>query len=94
MGDHHFQDIVKNLAELVSYQSLAFQGYDRQQLLASADAVADLFSQAGLDDLHQLTETNDEGASSGPAIIGRKHAKDNKPTVMLYAHHDVQPSVI
>ncbi|HIW46663.1 MAG TPA: M20/M25/M40 family metallo-hydrolase [Candidatus Yaniella excrementigallinarum] len=89
--DHHFQDIVKNLAELVSYQSLAFQGYDRQQLLASADAVADLFSQAGLDDLHQLTETNDEGASSGPAIIGRKHAKDNKPTVMLYAHHDVQP---
>jgi len=89
--DLHFDEIVKNLAELVRYQSLAFEGYDREQLLASADAVKDLFSQTGFDELQQLIETNKDGASSGPAIIGRKHATNNKPTVLLYAHHDVQP---
>ena len=88
--EEHFDSIVDELAQLVSYQSLAFDGYDRGPLEASAHRVAELFSDVGFDEVHRLTETND-GQVSGPAIIGRKHAADNKPTVLLYAHHDVQP---
>lgn len=89
--DQHFSDIVQNLSELVTYQSLAFEGYDRAPLEASAEAVRELFNGLGFDHIHQLTETNDAGEQSGPAIIARTPAAANKPTVLLYAHHDVQP---
>ncbi|NWN86967.1 MAG: M20/M25/M40 family metallo-hydrolase [Micrococcaceae bacterium] len=88
--DEHFESIVEELAELVTYKSLAFEGYDRGALEASAHRVAELFSDVGFDEIHHLTET-DDGQTSGPAIIGRKHAAGNKSTVLLYAHHDVQP---
>lgn len=89
--DQHFSNIVADLKELVAHPSLAFEGFDRTALQASAQAVSELFADVGLDDIQILVETNDEGGSSGPAIIGSKPAHANKPTVLLYAHHDVQP---
>lgn len=89
--DEHFSEMVEELTRLVTYKSLAFDGFDRQPLENSAAAVAQLLAQAGLDEIHRLTETSADGRASGPAIIGRKPASDNKPTVLLYAHHDVQP---
>lgn len=86
----HFATIQAKLAELVAHQSLAFEGYARGPLHASAEAVAALFSDVGLEELHTVTETHD-GDTSGPAILGCKPAADDKPTVLLYAHHDVQP---
>src|SRR5699024_6647922 len=67
------------------------EGFDRAPLHNSAQAVSELFASAGVDDIQILTEANEQGESSGPAIIGRKPAVSNKPTVLLYAHHDVQP---
>lgn len=89
--DEHFATALTGLTELVTHKSLAFDGFDRDALQDSADAVAKLFGDVGFDELHQITETNDDGQASGPAIIGRKFAADNNPTVLLYAHHDVQP---
>ncbi|HEY4534486.1 MAG TPA: M20/M25/M40 family metallo-hydrolase [Enteractinococcus sp.] len=89
--DEHFANIVHNLSELVTHQSLAFEGYDREPLEASAQAVTQLFKQLHFNEVQQLTETSDTGELSGPAIIATVPAKGNKPTVLLYAHHDVQP---
>ncbi|GAA4109674.1 dipeptidase [Enteractinococcus coprophilus] len=89
--DQHFSAIVTELRQLVTYQSLAFDGYDRAPLEASAEAVATLFHNLGFEHVQQLTETSDDGDQSGPAIIARAPARTNKPTVLLYAHHDVQP---
>lgn len=89
--DQHFATIVEDLGNLVTHQSLAFDDYDRQQLDASADAVARYFADLDFDQVHQLTESDEAGNQSGPAIIARKDAAVNKPTVLLYAHHDVQP---
>ncbi|MDN6520469.1 MAG: M20/M25/M40 family metallo-hydrolase [Yaniella sp.] len=89
--DEHFISIQSQLAELVAHQSLAFDGYDRAALHASADAIAELFSDVGLQELHQGTEIDVADHTSGPAIIGRIPASGDKPTVLLYAHHDVQP---
>lgn len=89
--DEHFVTIQSQLTELVAHQSLAFDGYDRGALHASADAIAELFSDVGLQELHRVTEIDDADHTSGPAIIGRTPASGDKPTVLLYAHHDVQP---
>ena len=89
--EHHFSHIVAELKHLVTYPSLAFEGYERAPLEASADAVVTLLQKLGLQELQQLTEHGSDGTASGPAIIGRRPSAANKPTVLLYAHHDVQP---
>ncbi|GAA4472603.1 dipeptidase [Enteractinococcus fodinae] len=89
--EHRFSHIVAELKHLVTYPSLAFEGYERAPLEASADAVVTLLQKLGLQELQQLTEHGSDGTASGPAIIGRRPSAANKPTVLLYAHHDVQP---
>lgn len=51
----------------------------------SARAVADLLSQAGFDDIQLVSE------GGAPAVIAHYPAPPGAPTVLLYAHHDVQP---
>jgi acetylornithine deacetylase/succinyl-diaminopimelate desuccinylase-like protein len=45
-----------------------------------------LLRQAGLDEVEVLT-----AADGQPAVLGRRPAPPGAPTVLLYAHHDVQP---
>ncbi|EUA01457.1 peptidase M20/M25/M40 family protein [Mycobacterium kansasii 824] len=47
--------------------------------------MADLLSQAGFDDVWTVSE------GGAPAVIARYPAPPGAPTVLLYAHHDVQP---
>ncbi len=47
--------------------------------------MADLLSQAGFDDVLIVSE------GGAPAVIARYPAPPGAPTVLLYAHHDVQP---
>ena len=46
---------------------------------------ADLLSQAGFGDVQIVSE------GGAPAVIARHPAPPGAPTVLLYAHHDVQP---
>src|ERR1039457_4213065 len=55
-------------------------------LRASASAVAGLLRQAGLAEVEVLTADGGQ-----PAVLGRRPAPPGAPTVLLYAHHDVQP---
>lgn len=78
---------IGDLEDLVRIPSIAFEGYDPQPVRRSADAVAALLREAGL---AEVTIESVEGGA--PAVIGRTAARDGMPTVMLYAHHDVQPT--
>src|SRR5690625_934843 len=89
--DQRFDQIVGALKQLVTYQSLAFEGFARTPLEDSAQAVAKLFDEVGMQQVQVLTERGEDGGLSGPAIIGHRPSASNKPTVLLYAHHDVQP---
>ena len=57
----------------------------RGEVQRSADAVAKLLSDAGFDDVQIVSE------GGAPAVIARHPAPPGAPTVLLYAHHDVQP---
>lgn len=78
---------IEDLENLVRIPSIAFPGYDRAPVHRSAEEVARLLREAGLPEVD--IRSVEDGA---PAVIGRLPARDGAPTVMLYAHHDVQPT--
>ena len=74
------------LERLVRIPSVSAAGFDAGEVRRSALATAELMRDTGLDDVRLLEV---EGAH--PAVLGECHAGDDRPTVLLYAHHDVQP---
>ncbi|MHA7284693.1 M20/M25/M40 family metallo-hydrolase [Arthrobacter sp. MDT3-44] len=88
--DAAFPRIVEQLSALVAVQGIAWEAFDSAELDRSADAVAALVRGVGIDDVRVLRVDND-GTPGGPAVVARRAAAEGKPTVLLYAHHDVQP---
>jgi acetylornithine deacetylase/succinyl-diaminopimelate desuccinylase-like protein len=75
------------LEELVRIPSISADPDRRDDVHASAEATADLLRSHGLESVRLA---NVDG--SHPYVIGEwMHAGKNVPTVLLYAHHDVQP---
>jgi acetylornithine deacetylase/succinyl-diaminopimelate desuccinylase-like protein len=75
----------RDLEDLVRIESVGADPARRGEVERSAEAVAKLLSQAGFGDVQIVSE---DGA---PAVIARHPAPAGAPTVLLYAHHDVQP---
>lgn len=89
--DARFPQTLQTLTDLVAIPGIAWDSADRAQLERSSEAVAALLRQAGLQGVEIVTETREDGRPGGPAVIGEKPGASDKPTVLLYAHHDVQP---
>ncbi len=75
-----------DLERLVRIPSVSADPAAAEALRASAEAVAGLLVSAGLD-----VDVVRAGGGQ-PAVIGRRPAPPGAPTVLLYAHHDVQPA--
>ena len=75
-----------DLEDLVRVPSIAFEGFPAEPLQAAAGRVADLLRGVGLDDVRLL-----EVPDSPAAVYGERPAAPGAPTVLLYAHYDVQP---
>lgn len=75
-----------DLERLVRIASVSSDESARPHLRASAEEVARQLGDAGLTD---VTITNADGGL--PAVIGFRAGAPGAPTVLLYAHHDVQP---
>ena len=74
------------LEAMVRIPSVSADGYDPAEVRRSAEFVAELLESSGLDDVHLL-----EIDGAHPAVYGTKQGPEGAPTVLLYAHHDVQP---
>src|SRR3954469_22553762 len=72
-----------DLERLIRIPGIAFGGFDHAPVERSAEALAALLHGCGL-------ETIVVRAGGRPAVIGHRPAPPGAPTVLLYAHHDVQ----
>jgi acetylornithine deacetylase/succinyl-diaminopimelate desuccinylase-like protein len=65
--------------------------FDQAHVEASAAAVATLLTEAGMPEVQVLRADRPDGTPGAPAVVARRPAPAGAPTVLLYAHHDVQP---
>ena len=82
-----------DLGRLVRIPSIAFPGFDRAEVARSAEAVKSLAEDLGIFDRVEVKTAviPETGAEGMPAVLASRAAKNGKPTILLYAHHDVQP---
>lgn len=85
--DEHFNQTLRNLESLVEIPSVSFDGFDPAHVRKSAEAVRDLFLETGLEKVEIL-----EIPGTHPYVYGEWIKNPNAPTLLLYAHHDVQPA--
>ena len=89
--DRAFGATVAHLKDLVSIPGIAWPSFNPEHLDRSAQAVAELLRSTGVDDVQILRCDKEDGTPGGPAVVARRTASAGKPTILLYAHHDVQP---
>ena len=77
---------IDTLGDLVRIPSISFDNFDQKHVLESAEKVKELFLEAGLTNVQFLLPP-----SGRPSVYGESLTSPDKPTVLLYAHHDVQP---
>ncbi|WP_309649012.1 dipeptidase [Nocardioides sp.] len=78
--------IRQDLEDLVRIESVSADPARAGEVQRSAEAVAELFRAEAFDSVEIVSA---EGGA--PAVIAHKKGPEGAPTVLLYAHHDVQP---
>lgn len=76
-----------DLERLIRIPSIAFDGFPAQPVRAAADATAEILTAAGLPGVRLI-----DVPGGPPAVYGHRPAASGAPTVLLYAHYDVQPA--
>jgi acetylornithine deacetylase/succinyl-diaminopimelate desuccinylase-like protein len=84
--DSNHENLVRDLAALVAVPSISTDGEHAAEIDRSAALVCDQMRAAGLQNVSVL-----KSAESLPYAYGEWLGAPGKPTVFLYAHHDVQP---
>lgn len=88
-----FPQAIADLSRLVRIPSVAWPGFDFAHVEASAEAIAELFRELGVFDEVRIerAKLQDSDEYGQPAVLATRAARNGAPTVLLYAHHDVQP---
>jgi acetylornithine deacetylase/succinyl-diaminopimelate desuccinylase-like protein len=84
---------IADLSALVRIPSVSWDGFDPEAVAQSAEAVADLLSALDVFESVEVSRApiGDSDTLGQPAVVATRAARNGAPTVLLYAHHDVQP---
>ena len=77
---------LNQLEKLVKIPSVSLEGFDSKAMQSSAQAVAELFESSGLENVEVI-----QFGDVHPYVYADWIHKPDAPTLLLYAHHDVQP---
>ncbi|MEU8760151.1 M20/M25/M40 family metallo-hydrolase [Streptomyces sp. NPDC048659] len=80
-------ELAEDLATLVALPSVAFPGFPQDPVLRAATATVDLLQRSGATDARLL-----DIPGGYPAVYAEVPGPPGAPTVLLYAHYDVQPA--
>lgn len=91
--DGQWKDVVGTLSDLVRIPSVSWTAFDAAHVERSANAVAALARELNVFDSVEILRASIPGTAQlgQPAVVARRAPKNDAPTVLLYAHHDVQP---
>ena len=81
-----FGGIRSEFEQLVRIPSVSASGFDSREVRRSAKATSEWLESSGLQGVRLL-----EIDGANPAVFGATPGPPGSPTVLLYAHHDVQP---
>lgn len=81
---------IDDLSKIVAIPSVGSDPKHAADLQRSAEFVRDLFADLGFSARVARSEIA-PGAPGAPAVIAKSPVVEGRPTVLLYAHHDVQP---
>ncbi|MFO1462644.1 MAG: M20/M25/M40 family metallo-hydrolase [bacterium] len=82
----NFERFIQELTEYATIPSVSFPGYPPEALVDSAHWTARKMESAGLENVQVL-----EIDGAPPFVVGDWLHAPGAPTILLYAHHDVQP---
>ena len=85
-----FPSLLEELTQLVAIPSVSSDPAHAADLERSAEHLRERFEALGLA-AKVLRETAEDGTEGKPAIVAHTPHIEGAPTVLLYAHHDVQP---
>jgi acetylornithine deacetylase/succinyl-diaminopimelate desuccinylase-like protein len=83
----HQAEYLEELKTLVRIPSVSFEGFDKAQVIKSGEATCALMRKKGLQNVQLL-----QMPGAHPYAYGEWKSAPGRPTVLLYAHHDVQPA--
>lgn len=90
--DVAFPQALSELCRLVQIPSVSWPSFGAENVEHCALAVAELARETGVfDSVEILTSLTADNSLGQPAVVARRNAAPGMPTVLLYAHHDVQP---
>lgn len=87
-----FPKIQNKLENLIKIPGIAWEAFPAENLQKSAQKIIQYLEELDLDEINILHANKADSSQKGaPAVVAKKFPKPGYPTVLLYAHHDVQP---
>lgn len=86
-----FPTTLAKLSDLVRISGIAWDAYPSEFLEQSADYVAEAVRATGIFETVAVRRAENAGVTGAPAVVAHRAARNGRPQVLLYAHHDVQP---